>query len=283
MNEINSMQSVLDQLYSQMMPLCTPLMGVARVIAGFLALCTIIYRVWGPLSRAEPLDIYPLLHPFAKGLAILFYPALLSMFNGILQPTVMATSGLVSNAQGSVAVILQNETQAPASSDTTLSGGLADNVQAQMQHMGLDTHVLAENILTTLLEWLYEAAALVISAVRTFILTVLSILGPLVIGVSVLDGFRSSYQVWLARYINVYLWLPVANIYGAMLVKIQVLMLTMDTSTDFAHNQGAAYMVFLLMGIVGYMSVPSTAGYVVQAIGGQTLVQRVTTLVNRFI
>ncbi len=283
MNEINSMQTVLDQLYSQMMPLCTPLMGVARVIAGFLALCTIIYRVWGPLSRAEPLDMYPLLHPFAKGLAILFYPALLSVINGILQPTVVATSGLVTNAQTSVQVILQNATQAPPSGDTTLSGGLADNVEAQVLHLGVDPHVLAENIVTTLLEWGYEAAALIVSAVRTFILTVLSILGPFVLGISVLDGFRSSYQVWLARYINVYLWLPVANIYGAMLAKIQVLLLTMDTSTDFAHNQGAAYMVFLLMGIVGYMTVPSTAGYVVQAMGGQALVQRVSTLVNRFI
>jgi conjugative transposon TraJ protein len=140
-----------------------------------------------------------------------------------------------------------------------------------------------ENWLTTLLEWCYEAAALVVSTLRCFILTVLSILGPFVLGVSILEGFRSSFNQWLARYINVFLWLPVANIYGAMLAKIQVLMLTMDTSSDFAHNQGAAYIVFLLMGIAGYATVPSTAGYVVQAMGGQALVQRMTALVSRFI
>jgi hypothetical protein len=283
MNEVNSLQTVLDQLYGQMIPLCTPIMSVARVLAGFLALCTIVYKVWGSLARAEALDVFPLLHPFAKGLAILFYPALLGMINGVLQPTVQITSGLVSNTEASVQVILQNESPQPNAGDSTLLGGLSAGIEGQAQKVGLDPRTLSENILTTLLEWCYEAAALVIATVRTFILVVLSLLGPLVLGLSVLEGFRNSFQVWLARYIHVFLWLPVANIYGAMLAKIQVLMLTMDTSGDFSHNQGAAYMVFLLMGIVGYVMVPSTAGYIVQATGVQSLAQKVGSVASRFI
>ena len=50
--------------------------------------------------------------------------------------------------------------------------------------------------------------------IRTFQLIVLAILGPLVFGLSVFDGFQHSLRHWIARYINTFLWLPVANIFG---------------------------------------------------------------------
>ena len=38
-DNIHGLQSVLDQLYSEMLPLCSQLIGVGRGIAGFAALC----------------------------------------------------------------------------------------------------------------------------------------------------------------------------------------------------------------------------------------------------
>lgn len=63
---------------------------------------------------------------------------------------------------------------------------------------------------------------------RTFNLIILAILGPLVFGLSVVDGFGHTLKHWLARYINVFLWLPVANIFGAVIGKIQENMLVID-------------------------------------------------------
>ena len=79
-----------------------------------------------------------------------------------------------------------------------------------------------------LLELLFQAAALVIDVLRTFFLIVLSILGPLCFAISVWDGFQSTLTQWFCRYIQIYLWLPVSDLFSTILAKIQVLMLQND-------------------------------------------------------
>src|SRR5690349_19433645 len=76
--EIHSLQSILDQLYSEMLPLCSQLIAVGRGLAGFAALWYISYRVWRHLANAEPIDFYPLLRPFAIGLCIILFPYVLA-------------------------------------------------------------------------------------------------------------------------------------------------------------------------------------------------------------
>lgn len=113
---------------------------------------------------------------------------------------------------------------------------------------------------------------------------VLSILGPLVFGIAVFDGFQHTLTVWLARYINIYLWLPVANIFGSIIGKIQEQMLRLDisqinTSGDtFFSRTDIGYLIFMIIGIVGYFTVPSVANYIVHASGGSALGQKVTSL-----
>jgi hypothetical protein len=45
-DDIDSMNGVLDQLYDEMMPMCSQLVGVGQGIAGFAALWYIASRVW---------------------------------------------------------------------------------------------------------------------------------------------------------------------------------------------------------------------------------------------
>src|SRR5690606_701522 len=82
--------------------------------------------------------------------------------------------------------------------------------------------------MSEILQIVYEAAALCINTLRTFYLIVLAILGPIVFGLSVFDGLQNTLTVWIARYINVFLWLPVANIFGAIIARIQENMLRID-------------------------------------------------------
>ena len=79
-----------------------------------------------------------------------------------------------------------------------------------------------------LLEILFQAAALVIDTIRTFFLIVLSILGPIAFAISVWDGFQSTLTQWLTRYVSVYLWLPVSDLFSSMLARIQSLILERD-------------------------------------------------------
>jgi len=58
--------------------------------------------------------------------------------------------------------------------------------------------------MSEVLQVVFEAAALCINTIRTFYLIVLAILGPLVLGLSVFDGFQHILNTWLAKYINVF-------------------------------------------------------------------------------
>src|ERR1700722_599394 len=105
------LQRVLENLYDQMIPLCSQLIGVGRALAGFAALWYIASRVWEHLSRAEPIDFYPLLRPFFIGFCIAIFPMVLSLINGILQPTVAATDSMVQNTNQALYALLDGKQQ----------------------------------------------------------------------------------------------------------------------------------------------------------------------------
>ena len=67
-----------------------------------------------------------------------------------------------------------------------------------------------------------------IDTIRTFFLIALSILGPIAFALSVYDGFQSTLTQWITRYISIYMWLPVSDLFSSVLARIQVLMLTRD-------------------------------------------------------
>ena len=70
--------------------------GVAKGIAGLGALFYVAYRVWQSLARAEPIDVFPMLRPFAIGLCIMFFPTVvLGTINSILSPVVQGTAKML--------------------------------------------------------------------------------------------------------------------------------------------------------------------------------------------
>src|ERR1700730_9126412 len=105
--EIKSLQQVLEQLYDDMLPLCSKLISVGRGIAGFAATWYIASRVWRHIANAEPIDFYPLFRPFVIGFAVLIFPSVISMINGVMNPTVSATSAMVKNSDEAVATLLK--------------------------------------------------------------------------------------------------------------------------------------------------------------------------------
>ncbi|WP_316736760.1 conjugative transposon protein TraJ [Pedobacter aquatilis] len=312
---LNGMQPVLDQVYSEMLPLCSRLIGVARGIAGFAALWYISSRVWRQLASAEPVDVYPLLRPFALGMCIVMFPAVIAIMNGVLQPTVSATSAMVADSNKAIEALLKAKEAAikeskywqmyigdtgqgdrekwykyahpkdPDGSGETFLDGIGNDLQFYMEKQSYNFRNSIKGWLKEVLEVLYAAAALCINTLRTFFLIVLAILGPLVLGFSVFDGFQQTLTVWLARYVNIFLWLPIANIFGSILGKIQENMIKLDISQieaagdTFFSSTDTAYLIFLIIGIVGYFSVPNVANYVVHAGGGNAILSRINAIV----
>lgn len=315
-SNIGGLQGVLNQVYNDMLPLCSSLIGVGRGIAGFGSLLYISTRVWRQIAAAEPIDFYPLMRPFSLGMAILLFPTLIAVMNGVLNPTVTATGGMVQNSDAAIKQLLAAKEAAvektdqwqmyvgadgdgdrdkwykyshpddPTDSKEGMFSSVGNDMKFAMAKASYNFRNTVKQWMSEILQVVYEAAALCINTIRTFYLIVLAILGPLVLGLSVFDGFQFTLNTWLAKYVNVFLWLPVANIFGAIIGKVQENMLRLDirqvqsAGDTFFSSTDTAYLIFLLIGIVGYFTVPAVAGYIINPGGGNSLVNKVSTLAS---
>jgi conjugative transposon TraJ protein len=294
--DIGGLQATLNNVYNTMIVHCSDLIAIGRGIAGFAAIWYIAYRVWGHIARAEAIDFYPLLRPFVIGFAISIFPSVIALINGVMQPTVAGTAAIVNDSNQAVATLLQQKQaalqqsndwqmyvgtsgngdeekweQLSGNADSGVLSGLSNSVKFQLAKASYNLKNSIKVWLSELLQVLFEAAALCINTVRTFYLIILAILGPLAFGLSVFDGLHHVLTNWLARYFNVFLWLPIANIFGSLINQIQQEMIKLDIAQIQANGQttfgstDAAYIIFLVMAIVGYLTVPSVANYIVNA------------------
>jgi conjugative transposon TraJ protein len=313
-DEVQSLHTVLDNVRKDMVPQLEQLTNVARAIAGFAALWYIAARVWRHIANAESIDFYPLLRPFAIGLAIMNFSSLIALADGILEPTVDGTNALVSNSNQAIEVLIKQKEDALQGStawkayvgdagtgdraewyklthpdDPTGSGekwyeSIGNSMRFSWDKMMYNAKNQIKLFLSEVLTVLFAAASLAINTIRTFYLIVLAIIGPLVFAFATFDGLTSGIANWVGRYINVFLWLPVCNIFSAIIGQIQQNMLKIDIQQikeygdSFFSTADTAYLVFMIIAIVGYTTVPGVANYIVQASGASSILRKVTNM-----
>ncbi len=234
--EFDNLHQVLRTLYTEMMPLCSDMIGVARALAGLGALFYVSSRVWQSLARAEPIDVYPMLRPFAIGLCILFFPTLvLSTINGVLSPIVKGTEQILNAQTFDMQAYQQQkdqlEKEAMLRDPETAYLVSEEEFDKKLKSLGWSPSDLAtisgmyvergmydmkksiKQAFLALLELCFQSASLIIDTIRTFFLIVLSILGPIAFAISVV------------------------------------------------------YTIFMLIGIVGFFTIPTVSNWIIQAGG----------------
>ena len=301
--EWNNLHEVLRSLYDDMMPLAGDMAGVAKGVAGLGALFYVALKVWQALSRAEPIDMFPLLRPFALGLCIMFFPTIvLGTINAVLNPIVTGTHSILEDQvldlnklqqqkdQLEYEAMVRNPETAYMASDEEFDKKLEElgwspsdvgtMVGMYMDRQAYKIEKAIKEWFRNLLEILFQAAALVIDTIRTFFLIVLSILGPIAFAISVWDGFQSTLSQWFTRYISVYLWLPVSDLFSSMLARIQSLILERDIEmlsdpTYIPDTSNTVYIIFMIIGIVRYFTIPTVTGWIIQAGGAGNFTRNV--------
>ena len=296
--DIGGLQATLRQVYNTMIVHCSDLIGISSAIAGFGTLWYVAAHVWTRIAKAQPVEVEALYRPFGIGIAIALWPYVIALINGVMDPTVTGTAAIYTDANQGVATLLQQKEQAlqqstdwqmyvsPGGSgnlekweqfsgeaDSGVFSGLSNRVKFEMAKAAYNLKNSVKVWLSEILQVLYEGAALCINTVRTFYLVILAILGPLAFAFSVYRGLEDSIIQWLSRYLHVFLWLPVANIFGSLIAQIQQEMIKLDIAQLSATGQttfgatDAAYIIFLLMAIVGYFTVPSVTHYIIRSAG----------------
>ena len=275
--DFDNLHQVLRVLYDEMMPLCGNMTGVAKGIAGLGALFYVAAKVWQSLARAEAIDVYPLLRPFALGLCIMFFPTfVLGTINTVLSPIVKGCNQLMETQTFDMneyraqkdrleyeALMRSPETAYLASDEEfdrqleELGWSPSDMVTMTGMYMDRAAYNIKKSVrdwFRELLEILFQAAGLIIDTLRTFFLIVLSILGPLAFALSVYDGFQSTLTQWISRYISIYLE-------------------QLSDPNFIPDGSSTIYVIFMIIGIVGYFTIPTVASWIVSA-GGTSAYNR---------
>ena len=216
--DFENLHQILRSLYDEMMPLCEDMAGVAKGIAGLGALFYVAYRVWQSLARAEPIDVFPMLRPFAIGLCIMFFPTVvLGTLSGVLSPIVQGTAKMLETETLDMNEYREQkdklEYEAMKRNPETAYLVSNEEFDKQLEELGWSPDDLVtmagmyiersmyqmkkgvRDFFRELLELLFQAAALVIDTLRTFFLVVLSILGPIAFAISVWDGFQTFIRI----------------------------------------------------------------------------------------
>lgn len=291
-----NLHQILRVLYESMIELCEPITTVASAVAGIGAMLYIAYRIWQSLAQAEPIDLFPLLRPFAVGICIMFFPTLvLGSINGLLSPIAKATHSLMVGQTFNMQKWQKerDEKLRQANEELPADGFYEENeeMEQELDALGLDEQTQntmdrmdkersswsLKGVLMKALGWILElifaAAAVILDVLRTFYLIVLSLLGPIAFAISVFPGFQSSLTQWLSRYIAIYLWLPISDLFSAIIARLQTLSLQNDAELAasgynwYFDSNSTIYLVFILVAICGYFCIPSIASWVVQANG----------------
>lgn len=217
--EFENLHQILRNLYTEMLPLCGDIIGVAKGVAGLGALFYIAAKVWQALARAEPIDVYPLLRPFAIGLCIMFFPTfVLGTINTVMSPVVKGCNNILQGQTLDIEkysqqrdkleyeAMVRNPETAYLVSDKEFDKRIKElgwspksmgtMLAMQVKKAGYEMKRSIWDAFRWVMELLFQAASLILDTIRTFFLIVLSILGPLAFAISIYDGFQGTLTQW---------------------------------------------------------------------------------------
>lgn len=289
------LETSIDEVFTRFADAFGALVAFGQAIGFCGALCYVFYRIWGHMSRAEPIDVYPLLRPFALALCLLSYPLLVKGMVGIGRLLDKGTGTMVASQKAEVERLNQvkkdkirenwDKILIPPGEDGEI--GTWDVMRTIFGPTGSGNSLVGNAVSGVMqyyfdqfLSWLgeifYDLAAIYIKLISTFFLIVLALTGPITFGLATFEWFYSGLAAWFSRLIHILLYIPLVNILGAILETIHISMLTQDLAVfDEQIRSGNTGMgssdwgliIFYFIGAGAYLSIPKIASYVIESTG----------------
>lgn len=285
----NDFFSFTDFLVLQGVNHARVLVDMARAIGGIAAFFYISKRIYEQLIADNPVSILPLLRPFALVLVITFWGPFVNL---LLVPTKGLTKlseAVYADKKHIVKQKLEDKQQAILATDLPLFYENEEK-EAALWDKGINLLLTSYNIITgraiqnqinfyimdalrQIFESLFEVLVYLIAFLRTVFCVMLVIFGPLVFALSIFDGFQDNYLQWIARFVNVNLYLPIALLILSIVQEILIYVLDMEIAQINAMLIYQPKMFFVsnlivpVCGIVGMTMVPKIASWIVSASG----------------
>jgi conjugative transposon TraJ protein len=288
-----SMEEAVTTAFTEVLAGMGNLGAVASAIAAIGATFYIGMRVLGHFARAESIDVFPLLRPFAIGFLVLNFTLVTGFVDALIKPVEAVTQNMVDIQTTRIQQLEQIRQQKIQERLAQLDKQKAEELSnwsigqytiLLVEKINIYFHEALNSFLKNLFYALFLAARLVILTVRSFFLIVLTIIGPLAFALAIFTGFQDSHLMWIARYAQITLWLPLANILGSIVgylqgkvIALQVLEMT-NNVPDEAASGDIIYLVFMIIATLSYLTIPTIAGFIVSSSGVGHALQRMTNM-----
>ena len=125
---------------------------------------------------------------------------------------------------------------------------------------------IAITLITKIVQW-------ILTAVSAIYLIILGLVGPIVFALSLMPGFRKGIHNWVARYIQISFWCPMAALVDHVNYKITgALVVTMFNNPSLNSGAYTLHLIVLeLITLVCLLGVPSMASWVISSAGAGEL------------
>ena len=265
------------------------LVDMARAIGGIAAFFYISKRIYEELIVDNPISLLPLLRPFAFVLVLSFWGVFVNLLMVPTKGLATLSEAIYADKKDLVAQRLEEKKNAILAVDLPVFYENEEK-EAALWDKGINLLLTTYNIVTgravmnqisfyimntlrQVLESVFEAIVYLIAFLRTIFCVLLVIFGPLVFALSIFDGFQDNYLQWIARFINVNLYLPIALIILSLVQEVLIYVLEWEISvinSMLIYQPQLFYVTNLVVpicGIVGLSMVPKIASWIVQASG----------------
>lgn len=265
------------------------LVDMARAIGGIAAFFYISKRIYEELIVDNPISLLPLLRPFAFVLVLSFWGVFVNLLMIPTKGLSSLSEAIYADKKHIVAQRLEEKQNAILAVDLPIFYENEEK-EAALWDKGINLLLTSYNIMTgrairnqinfyimdairQVLESIFEGIVYLIAFLRTIFCVLLVIFGPLVFALSIFDGFQDNYLQWIARFINVNLYLPIALLILALVQEVLIYVLEWEITTInsmLIYQPQLFYVTNLVVpicGIVGLSMVPKIASWIVQASG----------------
>lgn len=280
------------------------LVDMARAIGGIAAFLYISKRIFEQLIADNPISMLPLLRPFALLLVITFWGPFVNLLMVPTKGLTQLSEAVYADKKHIVAERLKDKQNAILSTDLP-SFYENQEKEAALWDKGINILLTTYNIVSgralanqiqfylmdgvrQLLESLFEAVVYLIAFLRTLFCVLLVIFGPLVFAVSIFDGFQENYLQWIARFVNVNLYLPIAMLVLSLVQEVLIYVLESEIAvinSSLIYQPSLFFVSSLVVpvcGIAGLLMVPRIASWIVHASGtgsgGGRMLRTMTTM-----
>lgn len=288
------------------------IMQVGRAIGGIGALIYIVQKIWTMLLQGNGIDFIPLIRPFVLLMLITSSGLLCNSLDKIGETletysnvNAEAVGVKIKEAMEKRKLFIENDENfrrpkdAQAMKDQGFSIGdlgIIDELGIKFDQSKAYLEFYFDYAVMKGLGLIHDVAYIALKLISFFMRLILRIVAPISFGLAIWEGFQNNIYEWVGKYLN-YLFLSYCvGIYAQLLSRIELIYLNAQLQ-EIQSKQDSSTMgilVILLLGILGYLWVPTAANMLV-SVGGvsqvtsgltrqaSTMSQSTTRSIKRFI